>query len=79
MVICTDTNNPAYNTAIITDHGITATIINQWGATAGANNTIVTSSEGAGTGTGAKSVYVVRTTGSGNINAQLSPWLNKGI
>lgn len=79
MVICTDTNNPAYNTAIITDHGITATIVNQWGATAGANNTIVTSNEGGGTGTGATHVYVVRTTGSGNINAQLSPWLNKGI
>ena len=73
LVICTDTNNPAYNTAVLTDFGITlAGNEGSWGQTAGANGKIMSSDETA------TKLLVLDTSGSGNVNALLSPYLNKG-
>lgn len=72
MVICTDTNNPAYNTAVLTNFGISAPALGQWGITAGANNKLVSSDETA------TEIWVITTNGSGSEDALLSPYLNKG-
>ena len=73
LVICTDTNNPAYNTAVLTNFGVTlASNEGSWGQTAGANGKIMSSDETA------TKLLVLDTSGSGNVNALLSPYLNKG-
>lgn len=73
MVICTDTNNPAYNTAVLTNFGITlASGQGSWGGTAGANGKILSSDETA------SKLLLLDTSGSGNVNALYSPYLNKG-
>ena len=73
LSICTDTNNPAYNTAVLTDFGVTLTNNEgSWGQTAGANGKIVSSDDSA------TKLLVLDTSGSGNVNALYSPYLNKG-
>ena len=72
MVICTQPSNPSYNTAVLTNFGITAPAVGQWGIRAGANNKLVSVDETSG------SVWVITTNGSANVNALLSPYLNKG-
>lgn len=72
LVICTDTNNPAYNTAVLTNFGITPPAVGQWGITAGANNKLLSSDETSG------NVWLITTNGSGSTDALLSPYINKG-
>lgn len=72
MVICTQPSNPSYNTAVLTNFGITAPALGQWGIRAGANNKLISIDETA------TSVWVITTQGSANANALLSPYLNKG-
>ncbi len=73
LVICTDTNNPAYNTAVLTNFGVTlAGSEGSWGQTAGANGKIISSDDSA------TKLLVLDTSGSGNVNALYSPYLNKG-
>lgn len=81
LIICTDPNNPAYNTAIHTSFGISSitNINNAWGMVAGNNNVIVSVNEGNGTGTAATHVFKISTTGSAAYDAHLSPYLNKGL
>lgn len=80
LIICTDPNNPAYNTAVRTNFGITtSTSPNAWGMVAGDNNIILSVNEGNGTGVSANHVFKITTTGSADYNAHLSPFLNKGL
>ena len=72
LVICTDINNPAYNTAVLTDFGISSPALGQWGITAGANNKLLSSDETA------TSLWLITTSGNGSTDALLSPYLNKG-
>lgn len=72
MVICTQPTNPSYNTAVLTNFGITAPALGQWGQVAGDNGKIISADETA------TSIWVITTTGNADYNAHLSPYLNKG-
>jgi hypothetical protein len=73
LVICTDINNPAYNTAILNNFGITAPGGRLWGITAGANNKLLATDQ---TST---QTWLITTNGSGSTDALLSPYINKGV